>query len=162
MADNPVEELFAGVAVWEAAIVGVCAFEMELLMDSVVGVERRAEVCAVAGRGRMTWSLFVAECRIRATARNLRYYESARKATRVQKGVSSTDGKGARSTPFGKGRRELSERFTEEVNRVGTGGFRQETCEMCKRLPRWSPLQVYVVMSTRCRGVRVLCWEFFD
>jgi hypothetical protein len=48
VADDPAEELFAGVAVWDAAMVGFCAFEMELLMDSVVGVRRRSVACAIA------------------------------------------------------------------------------------------------------------------
>lgn len=49
MADDPAEELFAGVAVEEAAIEGVCVFEAEVLMDSVGGVRRggRAVACAV-------------------------------------------------------------------------------------------------------------------
>lgn len=51
MADDPAEELFAGVAVWEAAIGGVCAFEMELLMDSVVGERVRSLACAIATGG---------------------------------------------------------------------------------------------------------------
>ena len=50
MADDPVEELFA-VVDEEAAIGGFCEFEMELLMDSVVGevdVRMRSVTCAIA------------------------------------------------------------------------------------------------------------------
>lgn len=143
VADDPAEEVFAGVADWEAAMVGVCAFEVELLMDSVGGVKLRAAVCAVAGVGRMAWALCVAEGEGERRPGVCEMSEAGQGAEkRVVHGAE-----GARSTPFGKGRRGLSERFTGDVNRVGTGGFRQETCEMCKRLPRWSPLQVEVVMS---------------
>lgn len=62
VADDPEEELFA-VVDEEAAMGGVCEFEMELLMDSVGG-GRRAGVrmrmagyamALVVGRGRMTF-----------------------------------------------------------------------------------------------------------
>jgi hypothetical protein len=49
VADDPVEELFA-VVDEEAAMGGVCEFEVGLLMDSVVGEVRRGGCGLAVGR----------------------------------------------------------------------------------------------------------------
>lgn len=49
MADDPDEELFAGVAVEEAAMVGFCALEADALMSTWVLAEVAVERWALLG-----------------------------------------------------------------------------------------------------------------
>ena len=74
MADDPWEELFADVAVEEAAMVGACVFAAELLMDSVVrlsGAVAGVVAIAVAVRVCASDDVIVAESQIRASGTGL-------------------------------------------------------------------------------------------